>query len=148
MSRLLRVIAAAFALAAGVALAHADTTTDVVPASLYQRLGGEVVVTRIASDTLDTVTADPRLNAPFRKVNIVRLKGRLALFLCAATGGGCQLEGDSMREIHAGLDITEAQLYGMVEALRAAMVHSGIGLRERNELLALLAPFKRDIVAR
>ncbi|MGH8269143.1 MAG: hypothetical protein ACRES1_03700, partial [Steroidobacteraceae bacterium] len=54
--------------------------------------------------------------------------------------------GDSMRDAHANLHITEAQFYDMVAILRTQMRRHHVGLRERNELLALLAPTKRDIV--
>lgn len=115
-------------------------------ASLYARIGGKDVVDRVVSEMVDTVVTDPRLNPPFRKVNLARLKRRLALFFCSRTGGGCDWDGDSIQVVHAGLNIDEAQLYGLVEALRSAMVHQGVALRERNELLAVLAPFKREIV--
>jgi hemoglobin len=115
-------------------------------ASLYARIGGKEVVERVVSEMVDSVVADPRLNPPFRKVNLARLKRRLALFFCSKTGGGCEWDGDPVQVVHAGLNIDEAQMYGLVEALRDAMVHAGVPLRERNELLALLAPFKRDVV--
>ncbi len=51
-----------------------------------------------------------------------------------------------MREVHAGHDISESEFYGMVEVLRRNMINLHIGLGERNELLALLAPMKRDVV--
>ena len=51
-----------------------------------------------------------------------------------------------MREVHAGHHIGEAEFYGLVDQLQHALRHHGVRLRERNELLALLAPMKRDVV--
>ena len=34
----------------------------------------------------------------------------------------------------------------MVQFLRDSLAHNGVGEREKNELLRLLAPMKRDIV--
>jgi hemoglobin len=51
-----------------------------------------------------------------------------------------------MRQVHANHHITSGEFYGVVEVLRSAMRDHGVGMRERNELLALLAPMKRDIV--
>jgi hemoglobin len=48
--------------------------------------------------------------------------------------------------VHAGHQISEAEFYGMVEILRDSLRRHDVGLRERNELLALLAPMKRDVV--
>jgi hemoglobin len=51
-----------------------------------------------------------------------------------------------MIDVHAGLKITEAEMNGMVEILSKVMIRHRIKLRERNELLAILAPMKRDVV--
>jgi hemoglobin len=114
--------------------------------SLYARLGGKPVVDAIATETIDQVSADPRLNQSFHGSNLKRIKRLLSEQICELAGGGCVYSGDSMREVHAGHHITEAQFYGLVEILRDSMRRHHVGLRERNELLALLAPMKRDIV--
>lgn len=116
------------------------------PRSLYARMGGAPVVTAIVSDMVDQASIDPRLSRTFRGVDDKRLKRHLAAFICRLAGGGCRYTGDSMRDAHANLGITEAQFYDMVAILRAQMRRHHVGLRERNALLALLAPTKRDIV--
>ena len=68
--------------------------------------------------------------------------------ICALSGGPCRYSGDDMKTTHAGLNITEAEFYALVEAERAALDHHGVGTREKNELLRLLAPMKRDIVTK
>ena len=114
--------------------------------SLYARMGGAPVVTAVVSDTIDQVAADPRLNQSFQGVNTRRLKSRIVELICQLAGGGCRYTGDNMRVAHANLHITEAQFYGLVAILRRQMQRHGVHLRERNELLAMLAPMKRDIV--
>jgi hemoglobin len=114
--------------------------------SLYSRIGGKSVVDAIASETIDQVVTDPRLNQSFHGSNLGRIKRLLAEQICDLAGGGCAYSGDSMRDVHAGHHISEAQFYGLVQILRASMRKHHVGLRERNELLALLAPMKRDIV--
>jgi hemoglobin len=114
--------------------------------SLYSRMGGAPVVTAIVSDMVDDVDADPRLNQSFRGVDTKRLKREVGAYICDLAGGGCHYRGDSMRDAHANLHITEAQFYGMVAILRREMRRHHVGLRERNELLAILAPMKRDVV--
>ncbi len=114
--------------------------------ALYARLGGAPVVTAFVSDTIDQVVADPRLNQSFQGVDTRRLKRRIVELICELAGGGCHYNGDSMRVAHANLHITAAQFDGLVEILRRQMRRHHVGLPERNELLALLAPMKRDIV--
>jgi hemoglobin len=116
------------------------------PTSLYARLGGAAVVTAFVTDTLDRAVADPKLRRSFQGSNLRRIKRLFAEQVCALTGGGCVYSGDPMREVHANHHITEAEFYSLVAILRSSMRHHGVALRERNELLALLAPMKRDIV--
>jgi hemoglobin len=117
-------------------------------ASLYERLGGQPTVQAIADDVIDDAASDPKLKRSFAKVDLVRVKHLLAEQICEITGGGCQYSGDTMHDVHAGLGITEAEFFGLVEALRTSMRRHGVGLRERNELLKILAPMKRDVVER
>ena len=51
-----------------------------------------------------------------------------------------------MHLAHGGLKITEREFNSIVECLRSVLNRHGIGEREKNELLRLLAPMKRDIV--
>lgn len=118
------------------------------PGSLYVRMGGAPNVQAFVNDMFDHVSHDPRTRRSFDKVNITRLKGFVAVKICSLTGGGCQYTGDSMRDAHAGLGITEAEFYGLVEVLRDSLRRHGVALRERNELLQILAPIKRDVVER
>jgi hemoglobin len=117
-------------------------------ASLYERLGGQPTVQAIAADVIDDAAHAPKLKRSFAKVGLPRVKKLLAEQLCEVTGGGCQYTGDSMHDVHAGLGITEAEFYGLVAVLRTSMRRHGVGLRERNELLKILAPMKRDVVER
>ena len=45
-------------------------------------------------------------------------------------------------------DIDEAEMFTMVQSLRDIMVSHEVPLRERNELLELLASSKRDVVTK
>lgn len=114
--------------------------------SLYQRLGGEGTMTAVVSEAIDSVRENPRLNQSFDKVNIKRLKQKIVEQICFLTGGGCVYDDDDMKTVHAGLNITEREFYGLVEALVRALDGHSVGLREKNELLAILAPMKRDVV--
>lgn len=120
-------------------LAHAN-------GSLYDRLGGEAEVARITSDYIYAVAQDPAVNQSFDKVNLKRLKEMLAEFTCALTGGGCVYSGDDMRIVHKNLKITERKFYALLEALRVSLDGHRVAQRDKNALLALFAPMKRDIV--
>jgi hemoglobin len=116
--------------------------------SLYERLGGAANVQAIADDVVEHAAHDPKLKRTYDKVNLGRVKHLLAEQICSLTGGGCTYTEDSMHDVHAGMGITEAEFFGLVEVLRNSMRRHGVGMRERNELLRILAPMKRDIVER
>lgn len=116
--------------------------------SLYQRLGGEPVMARVMEEAIGKVARDSRVNQSFDNVNLRRLNQKIVEHTCMLTGGGCRYTGDDMKTVHAGLDITEQGFYALVEALRDALDRNGVGEREKNELLRILAPMKRDIVTR
>lgn len=121
--------------------AQAQTNT------LYLRLGGDSGVKALANELIDATRSDPQASRTFQeKVDIPRVKRLLAEQICVLTQGPCQYSGDTMRQVHAGMHISEAEFYRMVELLIEVLQQRGVGQRETNELLALLAPMKRDIV--
>ena len=121
------------------ASAHSDTP-------LYTRLGGETVVAQVVNQTVDTVVQDTRVNQSFDQVNLKRVKTKLVEQICSLSGGGCEYTGDEMKLVHKSLKITEREFFALVEALRQALNDNGVGEREKNELLAILAPMKRLVV--
>jgi hemoglobin len=114
--------------------------------TLYERLGGERTVRRIADQTIERSSTDPRTARSFKDVKVQRVKDKLYEQLCELSGGPCRYSGDPMKEVHKGLKNTEAEFYLLVQFLRDAADGAGVHEREKNELLRLLAPMKRDIV--
>lgn len=135
----LRTLLAAAALAGPPAIACAHQ-------SLYAAMGGTKVVARFVSQTIDKVAADPRLNQSFRDVDLARVKRELTSYICQLAGGGCKYTGIPIRAVHANLGITQAQFYGLVQILRHQMRVNHVDLRDRNRLLALLAPLEPQVV--
>jgi len=135
-------------LAVGLALVlNACAGTQSKPASLYTRLGGESVVEAVVAETIDVLAASHDGRRSFDRVNLKRVKRLVAEQFCALTGGPCTYSGDNMRVSHAGLHITEREFNAIVQIVRDALNRQGVGEREKNELLRLLAPMKRDIVS-
>lgn len=113
---------------------------------LYDRLGGADGVAAIAAALIDRVAADPKLGRSFKDAKLDRIKKLLAEQICDLSGGPCRYSGDSMKEVHAGLHISEAQFFGMVADLRDVLRERHVSEGAANELLRLLAPMKRDVV--
>jgi len=115
-------------------------------ATLYQRIGGLPMLSRISNQTLDIVSKDPQTSRSFEGVKMKTLKESLTNFLCVKTGGDCVYEGDTMKKSHADAKITTAEFERMVDVMRERMDVNGVGTKEKNELLRILAPMKRDVV--
>jgi hemoglobin len=116
------------------------------PGTLYSRLGGPNGVAAIAAALIDRAAGDPALGRSFKDTNLERIKKLLAEQLCDLTGGSCRYSGDSMKEVHAGLHISQAEFYTMVDMLREILKGRHVDLASTNQLLRLLAPMKQDIV--
>jgi len=113
---------------------------------LFERIGGLPMLSRVSNQTLDIVSKDPRTSRSFKDVKMKALKESLTNFLCVKTGGECVYEGETMKNSHADLHITTAEFELMVEVLRERLDINGVGTKEKNELLKILAPMKRDVV--
>ncbi len=116
------------------------------PPTLYSRLGGAPVIERVVDDVIDRTSKDPRTARSFKDVKLARVKEKLREQLCELSGGPCRYTGDPMKAVHQGLKNTESEFYLMVQFLRDSLTSAGVGEGEKNELLKLLAPMKRDIV--
>lgn len=117
-------------------------------ASLYDRLGAESGIATVVSDLAEVMRTDRVSGHIFRKVNHKRLKAKVAEQICTLTGGPCAFDGDDMKATHAGIPITETDFHRLVEHLMVILDRRGFAMREKNELLAVLAPLKRDVVTR
>ena len=145
MSHAPRFLVAAAVLAAA-ALAARAANADSSSSSLYEKLGGKSGVAAISDLLIDRVSADVRLGRSFKDADLGRIKRLLAEQLCDLSGGPCHYSGDSMKEVHAGHHISEAEFYGMVDALRTILEERQVGIAATNQLLRLLAPMKREVV--
>lgn len=116
--------------------------------TLYDSLGGQPGVERIAHDAVVLYRTDPRLKDDFDNIDPDRIRTRLAEQICQLAGGPCIYHGRSMKEAHAGLETTEAKFNAVAEDMQIAMAQAGIPYWTQNRLMALLAPMHRDIVTR
>lgn len=130
----------------GLSLAALVGCATMPATSLYDRIGGADVLEAVVSDTIDELAASADGRRSFDRVRLPRVKRLVTEQFCALSGGPCVYSGDDMRLAHGGLGITEREFAAIVQILRDALARHGVGEREKNELLKLLAPMKRDIV--
>nr|WP_320166618.1 group 1 truncated hemoglobin [uncultured Methylophaga sp.] len=117
-------------------------------ASLYEKLGGEEGVAVIVNNLTINIGHDQQIFHYFAEANVTRFKKNLTQHLCAISDGPCQYEGDSMEQIHHGMDINERDFNHLVDLLIDAMDEAGISHPTQNLLLARLAPLRQQIIYR
>ena len=114
--------------------------------SLYERLGKKEAITAVVDDFVNRVAADSRINGKFANADIARLKAMLVDQICEASGGPCKYTGRDMKSAHVGMGITGEQFDALVGDLVATLNKFKVPEREKNELLGVLGPMKKDIV--
>jgi hemoglobin len=114
--------------------------------SLYKRLGEKPAITAVVDDFVARVAADSRINGRFANANIPRLKMNLVDQICAASGGPCIYTGRDMKTAHAGMQISNADFDALVGDLVTTLNKFKVPEREKNELLSVLGPMRKDIV--
>ncbi len=112
------------------------------PPTHWQRLGGEAGVTRIVNDFLNSALADPRVDF-FGKAKqipsaegVSELKRKFVEYLSSLTGGPLKYKGKSMRAVHAGMRISNAQFDAFLEHVHRSL--------ERNKVKPADAAFLMD----
>jgi len=116
------------------------------PPSLYERLGGKPGITAVVDDFVLNVAKDKRVNHYFRRARAPHFKMELVDQICQASGGPCQYTGKSMTETHKGMHVTEAAWSATVQDLRKSLDKNKVPEKEQDELIAVLAPMKSEIV--
>lgn len=144
--RLILIAAAAAVLSASAA--HAQGTMMMAKKPLYERLGGMPAINAVVDDFVGNVARDKRINRFFANANVPRLKFHLAQQICQATGGPCFYKGRDMKSAHRGMGVSGRHFNALVQDLGRTLNKFKVPAREQKELVAILAPLKKDIVER
>jgi hemoglobin len=116
--------------------------------SLYERLGGKGAITAVVDDFVGRVAADQRINSFFATTDIPTLKMHLVNQICQASGGPCKYTGRDMKTAHRGMGVSNAHFDALVGDLVATLDKFKVPAKEKNELLSVLGPMRKDIVER
>lgn len=119
--------------------------------ALFDRMGGEEVIDRVAADFVTRLGADkritnPRVRARLEHAEPRNLKAQMAAVLCDAADGPCVYEGRDMRAVHSGLGISDRDFDAAMEDLGAALEAARVPAQERDELTAVVGDMRGDIV--
>lgn len=114
--------------------------------SLYERLGGEDQIRKIAATILDNHLANKAINMRYAssdRNDVIRL---VTEFICAGTGGPQAYTGKDMLAAHKGMNINEQEYMAVLNDILSALQSHGIGQREQEEFLMIAYSLKDDIL--
>jgi len=115
-------------------------------ASLYERLGGEDNIRKIAATLFDTHTANDKISARYVNSDRDKVIQLVFEFLSSATGGPHEYTGRDMLTTHRGMNISEEEFLAVLDDILVALRANGVGQREQEELLLANYNLKGDIV--
>ncbi len=119
--------------------------------ALYKSLGGKKAIVAVVDDFVGRVAADTRINSFFKQTasdpkRLAGFKKNLVNQICEAAGGPCKYTGKDMKSAHAGMGVGEGDFNALVEDLVAALDHFNVKEADKQALLGVLGPMKKDIV--
>ena len=129
-------------------LSAAQAQAQMMQKTLYERLGGQPAIVAVVDDFVGNVAKDKRINKFFAHTDIANLKAKLVEQICAGTGGPCTYTGRDMKTAHAGLGIRSRDFNALVGDLAKTLKKFKVPKKEQGELVAILAPMKKDIVTK
>jgi hemoglobin len=122
------------------------------PKPLYDRLGGVYAIATVVDDFIErllvneTLNKNPAIHEARARVPKAGLKFHVTAMVCEVTGGPCQYVGRSMKASHAHLNITGPEWDAMVADFKATLGKFAVPAPEQQELIAIVASTKPDIV--
>jgi hemoglobin len=116
--------------------------------TIYELIGGESALSAVVDDFYVRVLADPQLAGFFAGANMPKLKGRQVEFFAAALGGPDFYRGGSMREVHAGRGISQADFDKVASHLTDALAAAGVSAETVAQIAGAVTPLADEIVSR
>lgn len=114
--------------------------------TLYQELGGNAVLERIADHFIEEIGYDPVIIRHFEQTDPKQFRASFIVHLCELSDGPCKYSGPPLQETHKKMRISEAEFNKTVDLLINAMNKSQVSLPTQNRLLARLARLRAEII--
>ena len=117
-----------------------------IATSLFDKLGGTAAVEVVVKEFYERVLSDGELKGYFANTNMDRQIQQQIKFLSMALGGPNDYDGRPMREAYEHIGITDHHFDLVAQHLVAALQWGGVCENDINEVVAIVAPLKKQIV--
>lgn len=117
-------------------------------ATLYEQLGQQDGIVELTDAFIEEIQYDKKILPYFIETDIDRFRVKFIEQICMISGGPCQYTGDSMAEVHGGMNINEHHFNALVDDLILAMESIQLDTGTQNQLLNLLVPMRKEVIYR
>ncbi|MDP5032833.1 MAG: group 1 truncated hemoglobin [Paraglaciecola sp.] len=114
--------------------------------TLYDELGGKQAIASVVDNFIHEIEFNETLFRYFAESDIARFREKMNEHLCVLAKGPCEYTGDTMEQVHAGMNITEADFNLGVDLFIQAMNKAKIPHPVQNKLLAKMVPTRKEII--
>lgn len=114
--------------------------------TLYAQMGGQKKIDEIVENFVYEIEFNSTILPFFADTDIARFSEKFAEQLCMFADGPCQYSGDTMGQVHGGMNITEAQFNLTVDLFIAAMNKADVPHRLQNQLLSRMATTREQML--
>lgn len=114
--------------------------------SLYDDVGGQKTFEKITDNFIKEIEFNKKIFSYFKDSDVDRFHEKFIEHMCVVSGGPCQYSGDSMLDVHKGMNINESDFNLTVDLLINAMTRAGLNHRQQNRLLKQLIPMRKEII--
>ena len=114
--------------------------------SLYHELGGKEGISRFVDVFIYEIGETEQVLHYFEDTNIQRFREKQIEHVCLLSGGPCDYTGDEMIPVHEGMNITESDFNAIANAMIRALDKVNISLSARNQLLAIVASMRHEVL--
>ena len=113
--------------------------------SLFDRIGGELAISRLIDRFYHRVSHDPEIGHYFVHVPLEKLKLMQREFFAMATGGPVTYAGRPLSEVHRPLAISRREFQRFTEHLITTLEEEGIGEQDVYEVIAKINLYADEI---
>jgi len=113
--------------------------------SLYERLGGEDMISALIPAFYVRVLADPELGPFFKDTELEKLHAMQRDFFVMATGGPLQYSGRSLAHTHHGRGITRHHFGSFTKHLLETLLDMGVTQEETDEVIERINAMTNEI---
>ncbi|GGF72821.1 group I truncated hemoglobin [Alteromonas lipolytica] len=114
--------------------------------SLYEELGGQAKINEIVENFVYEIEYNDTILPYFADTDIDRFIEKFAEQLCVFSGGPCSYSGDTMKQVHGGMNITEADFNLTVDLFINAMNKANVPHTLQNKLIARMTHTRKQML--